>query len=335
MLVPKMALVISFTKSFVSLFAILVLFTNSIDAQGLVVGFYNYTCPNAESIIRTEMTKIMLEAPSLAGPLLRMHFHDCFVNGCDGSVLLNGTTANPAEKDSIPNLSLRGFGSIDRVKTKLEAACPGIVSCADILAVVARDVVVLSNGPTWDVPTGRRDGNRSVSQDALLNLPPPFVSANQSLNQFFKPRGLNAKDLIVLSGAHTIGTSHCSSFNDRLYNFNNTGATDQDIDKNYVPKLKSKCKQNDQTTLVEMDPGSFKTFDNGYFKQVAKRRSLFFSDDSLRKLGKKSMAYILRQANSNGAEFFKDFGVSMVKMGNLQVLTGSQGEIRKNCALVN
>ena len=65
------------------------------------------------------------------------------MQGCDGSVLLNSTTGNVAEKDARPNLSLRGYGVIDRVKAKLEKACPGVVSCADILALVARDAVVL------------------------------------------------------------------------------------------------------------------------------------------------------------------------------------------------
>jgi len=50
------------------------------NPSGLRVGFYRYTCPNAEAIVRDEMTKIISQVPSLAGPLLRMHFHDCFVN---------------------------------------------------------------------------------------------------------------------------------------------------------------------------------------------------------------------------------------------------------------
>lgn len=48
------------------------------EAQ-LKVGFYEETCPHVEDIVREEMTEILKEAPSLAGPLLRMHFHDCFV----------------------------------------------------------------------------------------------------------------------------------------------------------------------------------------------------------------------------------------------------------------
>ena len=70
-----------------------------------------------------------------------------FIQGCDGSVLLNSTKTNQAEKDAIPNQSLRGYHVIDAVKSAVEEACPGVVSCADIVALVARDSVSMVTIP--------------------------------------------------------------------------------------------------------------------------------------------------------------------------------------------
>ena len=65
------------------------------------------------------------------------------LQGCDASVLLDDTSSFTGEKSAGANAnSLRGFEVIDDIKTQLEATCPGIVSCADILAVAARDAVV-------------------------------------------------------------------------------------------------------------------------------------------------------------------------------------------------
>ncbi|OWM83503.1 peroxidase 27-like [Punica granatum] len=305
---------------------LLLLVLDAANAE-LKVGFYSKACPNAEKIVKEVMDQVMSVAPSLSGPLLRMHFHDCFVRGCDGSVLLNDTVNLP-EKIATPNLSLRGFTTIDRVKAALEKACPGIVSCSDTLALVARDVVVAMGGPGYDVETGRRDGNVSNAFETRGNLLPGTANFTE-LKSLWQAKGLDVKDLVALSGGHTLGTSHCSSFSDRLYNFSGTGRADPSMDPNYVARLKLKCKPNDNTTLAELDPGSVRTFDGQYFTLVAKRRGLLTSDAALL-VDSESKAYVL-QFTTKGSTFFKDFGDSMVKMGRIGVLTGNSGSIRKVC----
>ncbi|KAL8133108.1 peroxidase 27-like [Apium graveolens] len=329
----------AFEKSTVLVFMQLTIFVCSVlslaNAQGLKVGFYQNTCPSVQNIVKQTTATFISRAPTLAAPLLRMHFHDCFVRGCDGSVLLNSTKDNLAEKDGPPNLGLRGFQVIDAVKTAVESKCPGVVSCADILALVARDAVSMLKGPVpyWKVPLGRRDGRVSIMQETLTNLPPAFFDISQ-LKASFASKGLNMKDLAVLSGGHTIGTSQCSSFSNRLYNFTGIGDMDPSLDSEYAVNLKKKCKPTDVSNLVEMDPGSFKTFDEDYYTLVAKRRGLFQSDAALLD-DKETRDYVELQATTQGSTFFKDFEVSMVKMGNIGVLTGEAGEIRKTCAFVN
>lgn len=82
-----------------------------------------------------------------------------------------------------------------------------------------------------------------------------------------------------------------------------------------------------------MDPGSHKTFDSSFFKLVAKRRSLLTSDHALL-TNAQAKELVMRFASSQ-SEFFREYGVSMVRMGNIGVLTGTKGEIRKKCAVVN
>ncbi|KAL1821724.1 hypothetical protein ACET3Z_016593 [Daucus carota] len=165
----------------------------------------------------------------------------------------------------------------------------------------------------------------NAAERTFTNLPPPFFDISQ-LKSSFASKGLNVKDLVVLSGGHTIGTSHCSSFTGRLYNFTGKGDMDPSLDSEYEVNLKKKCKRSDVNTLVEMDPGSFKTFDEEYYTLVAKRRGLFNSDAALLD-DKETRDYVKLQATTQGYTFFKDFGVSMVKMGNIGVLTGEAGEL--------
>ncbi|CAO2842703.1 unnamed protein product [Amaranthus hypochondriacus] len=307
------------------------------EAQ-LELGYYAKTCPRAEEIVQNFVHKHIPNAPSLAAPLLRMQFHDCFVRGCDASVLLDVTKVgnNDTEKTANPNLSLRGFGFIDGVKSLLEAECPGVVSCADIIALVARDAVWTIGGPWWPVPTGRRDGLISNETEALQNIPPPFSNFT-FLQTIFASKGLDLKDLVLLSGAHTIGIAHCPSFSNRLYNFTGLGyGQDPSLDSEYADVLKArKCKTpTDNTSIAEMDPGSFRTFDLSYYKLVLKRRGLFESDAALT-TSPTTLSYIKQLVDGPLETFFAEFGAAMVKMGQVEVLTGSAGEIRNQCSAVN
>ncbi|KAH7662193.1 Peroxidase protein [Dioscorea alata] len=307
----------------------------SVAQADLQLGFYAKTCPKAESIVFQYVREHIPHAPSLAAALLRMHFHDCFVRGCDASVLLNSTSKTPAEKTAPPNLSLRGFSFIDQIKSLVEKECPGVVSCADIVSLVARDSVLVIGGPFWNVPTGRRDGLISNATEARNNIPAPNFNFT-TLKNSFASKGLDLTDLFLLSGAHTIGVAHCSSFSSRLYNFTGKGDQDPALDPFYAANLKkNKCKvPNDTTTIVEMDPGSFRTFDLGYYKLLLKRRGLFQSDAALT-TDPATKSSIIKIVSSPLEVFFKEFALSMEKMGRIEVLTGSAGEIRKNCAVVN
>ncbi|XVF25708.1 hypothetical protein REPUB_Repub13aG0236900 [Reevesia pubescens] len=70
--------------------------------------------------------------------------------GCDASILIGTKPGSKilAEKDAEDNKDLRaeGFDTIMKAKTLVESKCPGIVSCADILAIAVRDFVHLERG---------------------------------------------------------------------------------------------------------------------------------------------------------------------------------------------
>lgn len=176
----------------------------------------------------------------------------------------------------------------------------------------------------------------SIRSEAQNNIPPPFANFT-TLQTLFGNQGLDLKDLVLLSGAHTIGISHCNSFSSRLYNFTGVlGTQDPALDSEYADNLKAnKCRSlNDTTTKVEMDPGSRKTFDLSYYSLLVKRRGLFQSDSALTT---NSVTLNLVNGLLKGSlqDFFDEFGKSMEKMGRVNVKTGTSGEIRKQCALVN
>jgi len=258
------------------------------------------------------------------------------LQGCDGSVLIDSTANNTAEKDAVPNNpSLRGFEVIDAAKTAIEARCPKTVSCADILAFAARDSVALASGNssnlTYKVPAGRRDGRVSRDTDANSNLPSPLSSAAELVGNFTR-KNLTAEDMVVLSGAHTVGRSHCSSFvPDRL-------AVPSDINAGFANFLRRRCPANPAPAAandptVNQDIVTPNALDNQYYKNVLAHKVLFTSDAAL--LTAPATAKMVGD-NANIPGWWEGkFKKSFVKMSQIEVKTRNQGEIRKYCRAVN
>ncbi|XP_073119882.1 peroxidase 10-like [Henckelia pumila] len=307
----------------------------SVGCGQLDYKFYDATCPNLTKIVRRGVWSAIANETRIAASILRLHFHDCFVNGCEGSILLDEGSDFKGEKNAFPNRnSVHGFEVIDAIKADVEKACPSTVSCSDILTLAARDAVSLTGGPFWPVPLGRRDGLTANETAANTDLPSPFESLVNITAKFIS-KGLDSKDVVVLSGGHTIGFAQCFTFKSRLFNFDGAGNPDPILDESLLTILRGVCPNQDDsnTNLVPLDSATSSKFDNSYFKNLANSSGVLQSDQVLMS-DNKTVALVLNYSKYPFV-FFKDFGVSMIKMGNIGVLTGQDGQIRKNCRVVN
>uniref|UniRef100_A0A453APK1 Peroxidase n=1 Tax=Aegilops tauschii subsp. strangulata TaxID=200361 RepID=A0A453APK1_AEGTS len=336
---------------------VLVALATAASAQ-LSPTFYSVSCPGALAAIKSAVTAAVSSDPRMGASLLRLHFHDCFVQGCDASVLLSGN-----EQNAGPNAgSLRGFGVIDGIKAQVEAVCKQTVSCADILAVAARDSVVAVRsssyedlhgsldarllflytiiynrlfafchvqlgGPSWTVPLGRRDSTGANAGLANSDLPGPGSSRAQ-LEAAFLKKGLDTVDMVALSGAHTIGQAQCSSFRSRIY------GGDTNINAAYAASLRANCPQSGGNgNLAPLDTTTPNVFDNAYYTDLLSQKGLMHSDQVL--FNGDTTDNTVRNFASNPAAFSNAFTTAMIKMGNIAPLTGAQGQIRLSCSKVN
>ncbi|GMI90012.1 peroxidase 52 [Hibiscus trionum] len=305
---------------------ILLLSTCAANAQ-LSANFYANSCPNLQTIVRNAMTQAVNRETRIGASILRLFFHDCFVNGCDASILLDDTATFTGEKNAAPNRnSARGFEVIDTIKSNVEAACNATVSCADILALAARDGVVLLGGPTWQVPLGRRDARTASQSAANSQIPSPFANL-AALISSFSAKGLSARDLTALSGGHTIGLARCTTFRGRIYN-------DTNIDANFAATRRANCPASGgDNNLAPLEIQTPTRFDNNYYRDLVAQRGLLHSDQELFNGG--SQDALVRTYSNNPNTFSSDFAAAMVRMGNISPLTGTNGEIRRNCRVVN
>ncbi|KAF0923134.1 hypothetical protein E2562_003351 [Oryza meyeriana var. granulata] len=345
MVMKLKAVVVAGGAALLSLCVLLAVHPAAADAGG-----YGYGKKSIEDTVRKEVEKAIKRNPGVGPALVRLVFHDCWVNGCDGSVLLDKTPdSSSTEKAAVNNIGLDGFDVIDTIKSKLGAA----VSCADIVVLAGRDAsAILSGGRiTYNVDTGRKDGvvSSAAAADAVL---PESTFEFQQLKDNFARKGLTQEELVILSGAHSIGVAHFSSFHDRL---NATTATpiddryaaaldadvklqktrqntDDPVEKNNIRDMGAQFQRDAGYDATGVDTAAAGALDNSYYHNTLQNRVLFKSDWVLRTDG--DAASDLVEYRENATKWDMDFSAAMAKLSKLPA-EGTRFEIRKSCRFTN
>ncbi|KAG2687759.1 hypothetical protein I3843_09G066300 [Carya illinoinensis] len=302
----------------------------------LSVDYYAKSCPQLEQLIGSVTSQQFKEEPVSGPATIRLFFHDCFVEGCDASILISSKPGSKmlAEKDAEDNKDLRaeGFETISKAKVLVESKCPGVVSCADILAIAARDYVHLAGGPYYQVKKGRWDGRISMASSVPSNIPRANSTVDELL-KLFNSKGLALEDLVVLSGAHTIGFAHCDNFISRLYDYHGTKQPDPAIDPRLLKALRMSCPHfgGNKDIVAPFDVTTPFLFDHAYYGNLIGKLGLLASDQALF-LDPRTKSIVQTLAKDK-QKFFQAFAAAMDKMGSIGVKRGGiHGEKRKECS---
>ncbi|XP_056686688.1 peroxidase 29 isoform X2 [Spinacia oleracea] len=249
------------------------------------------------------------------------------LQGCDASILLN---SKDSEMKCSKNFGIRKLEAIARLKFILEVACPRQVSCADIIALAARDSVALSGGPLIQVPLGRKDSTTCNTQLADVHLPSTTIDVDGFL-RIFMGKGMNLQESVAILGGHTLGAGHCINIVDRIYKPN---PIDQ-MDPNYHLALKLGCPSKIPITNLTIIPNDItpSIFDNQYYREISLGKGLFSIDTTLSRDPR--TVTIVNQFAADQDYFFEAFSSAFVKLSSANVLTGNMGEVRLQCDQVN
>ncbi|KAI5001735.1 hypothetical protein ZWY2020_026385 [Hordeum vulgare] len=130
-----------------------------------------------------------------------------------------------------------------------------------------RDSVLASGGPEYRVPLGRRDSPQfATQQDVLSGLPAP-TSTVPSLLNVVGSLGLDATDLVALSGGRTAPPSRAASSRAR---------PDHELG---LPRQAEADVPTDRRTPLDVRTPD--VFDNKYCVNLVNREGLFVSDQDL------------------------------------------------------
>lgn len=263
-----------------------------------------------------------------------MVFISSFVTlqGCDASILLNSRALTcKSEMESSQNLGIRKLEAINHIKSILEITCPGQVSCADIIALAAKESVLITKGSDIKIPLGRKNSvTCSSPQQADAKLPAAGIAVNELLRIFTSHR-MNLEESVAILGAHTLGAGHCINIVNRLYK---QKAGDR-MNRGFQILLRLNCPTEVPLTNLTAVPNDLTplTFDNQYYKGILMGTGLLGIDSSISQ--DPYTLPIVRQFAADQSYFFQVFSSAFVKLSSTKVHTHKKSEVRRQCNHIN
>ncbi|KAH6762374.1 Peroxidase superfamily protein [Perilla frutescens var. hirtella] len=295
------------------------------------LNYYKESCPRAEEIIKEQVTNLYHKHGNTAVSWIRNLFHDCVVKSCDASLLLESVNGIESEKTSSRSFGMRNFKYITTIKDALEKECPITVSCADIVALSARDGAVLLGGPYIEMKTGRKDSKESYVAQVENSIPNHNDSISVLLSTF-QSIGIDTQGTVALLGAHSVGRVHCINIVHRLY-----PTVDPTLDPAYADYLKGRCPSPypdpNAVEYARNDRETPMVLDNMYYKNILNHKGLLLVDQQLVS-DPNTYPFVEKMASDNGY-FHDQFSKALLILSENNPLTGDQGEIRKDCRFVN
>lgn len=97
-------------------------------------------------------------------------------------------------------------------------------------------------------------------------------------------------------------------------------------------RLKCQDSTSDPSSVDLQTLSSGAGFGTHYYRSLLMGRGLLFADQQL--MAEEKTARLVRAyASDDGSTFRMDFARALMKMSSLGVLTGSKGQVRRNCSL--
>nr|CAB3461699.1 unnamed protein product [Digitaria exilis] len=307
------------------------------NGGGLKLGYYSSSCPRAEDIVSEQVSQLYHKHGNTAVSWLRALFHDCMVGSCDASLLLDTTGTVVSEKASPRSFGMRNFKYIDAIKSALELECPGTVSCADVLALAARDGAAILGGPRHvAMRTGRMDSLASHRADVERDVPNHNDTVSSVLSRFAAAGVDGAEAVVALLGAHSVGRVHCSNLVARLY-----PSVDAAMDRAYGGYLRGRCpkaeygEEEDERDVAyaRNDRVTPMVLDNVYYMNLMARRGLLLVDQRLAD-DPRTAPFVEKMAADNDY-FHERFAAALLKLSENNPLGDDEGEVRRDCRFVN